>query len=187
MPLSMFLSHVSTGNVQKWPKSSRAIHSYAAQPSVHTDAEKGSLGGSNSESKNALLLHAAIGEPVNAEAKEMVESLLNRGVDPNVKTECGCTALHHVVNSTGRPPFTQGHVDIVDILVERGADVKNVNRHGNTPLGTALKTLPTKDRYNNPFRRHSQECYENASWQHILSILKGYEATPRSRRQFRIT
>ena len=166
---SMVISRVVTGNPQIRQNSSRGIQSYTARTSIHTDAEKGAFGGSSSELKDAILLHAAIEEPVDAKAKELVEHLLISGVDPNVKKECGCTALHHVVNSTGRPRFTQHHVDIVKILLERGADVKDINRHGNTPLRTALQT------------REIEKPSDNSSLRYILSILEENEATPRSR------
>ena len=158
----MVISRVVTGNPQIRQNSSRDIQSYTARTSIHTDAEKGAFGGSSSESKDAILLHAAIEEPVDAKAKELVEHLLISGVDPNVKKECGCTA-------TGRPLFTQHHVDIVKMLLERGADFKDINRHGNTPLRTALQTRKIEKPSNNSFLRY------------ILSILEENEATPRSR------
>ena len=84
MPPSMFLNDVTTGNPQIRSNSGHAINSYTAQPSIYTDAEKGPLERLRSESKDIILLHAAIEEPVRPEDKALVEILLNRGVDPQL-------------------------------------------------------------------------------------------------------
>lgn len=68
--------------------------------------------------------------------KEEIESLLDKGVDPNSHDEAGNTALHC-------PSFG---FDKLELLIKRGADVNAVNNKGETPLiAFASKGYVSKD------------------------------------------
>lgn len=58
-----------------------------------------------------------------------VESLLQNGIDPNIRDEYGDTPLHVASR--------WGHVEIVKLLLNYGADPYSENVYGNTPLHIA--------------------------------------------------
>gem|GEM_PF-1314161 len=60
---------------------------------------------------------------------EIVEVLLKRGADPNVKDDNGQTPLHIAAQ--------EGHVDVVRVLLERGADPRIADNGGHIPLDYA--------------------------------------------------
>ena len=60
---------------------------------------------------------------------EIVEVLLERGADPNVKDDNGQTPLHIAAQ--------EGHVDVVRVLLERGADPRIADNGGHIPLDYA--------------------------------------------------
>ena len=60
-----------------------------------------------------------------------VKALLDKGVNVNSKTRYGATALSYACD--------KGHVDVVKLLIERGADVNAADTfYGEVPLGWAL-------------------------------------------------
>lgn len=61
---------------------------------------------------------------------ELVQPLLRLGVSPHIHDQQGDTALHYAV--------TFGFVEAVMELLAAGASPNEVNKHGNTPLWTAL-------------------------------------------------
>ena len=63
--------------------------------------------------------------------KDIVQTLLSKGVNPNQADESGGTALIYA--------SWKGHLDIVKILLESGADVNARTRGGVTPLIIARK------------------------------------------------
>ena len=60
-----------------------------------------------------------------------VRFLLDRGARVNAVDEAGNTALHHVVD--------KGFGRVVELLVERGADLEIANRRGQTPRAVAAR------------------------------------------------
>lgn len=60
----------------------------------------------------------------------VVESLLAHGVDPAAKDSDGMTALHCAA--------ARGHIDIVELLLERGAPLEVKNTWGGTVLGSTV-------------------------------------------------
>lgn len=63
------------------------------------------------------------------EQSDVVEYLVESGVDVNHEDSDGCTALHYLAQD--------GLVDIVSYLVERGAQVNKTCRGSETPLKLA--------------------------------------------------
>jgi ankyrin repeat protein len=63
-----------------------------------------------------------------------VESLLNLGVDPNLRDEEGLTPLHRALMHNN--PY---NAEVVDLLLSRGADPNARGRDGNTPLHLAAE------------------------------------------------
>ena len=68
-------------------------------------------------------------DPGNHVTEEMVEYMLEKGCDVNVKDDDGSTPLMEAV--------PQGHTAIVELLLKAGADPDVENRHGDTPLSVA--------------------------------------------------
>jgi ankyrin repeat protein len=60
----------------------------------------------------------------------VVEFLLDRGIDPFAQQNTGLTGLHWAI--VGAQPKT------VKLLLQRGASLEARNRYGGTPLGQAL-------------------------------------------------
>jgi ankyrin repeat protein len=61
---------------------------------------------------------------------EVVQVLLECGVDPSTQNNDGWTPLHGASQN--------GHVEIVQVLLERGADVNVQDRDSSTPFEVAL-------------------------------------------------
>jgi len=62
---------------------------------------------------------------------EIVKLLLERGADPNAKTDDGLTPLHIAA--------FKGHVDVVRVLLEHGANPNAKDNNGQTPLHYAVQ------------------------------------------------
>ena len=77
----------------------------------------------------AKLQPIALNDAAYAGRAKMVQFLLEHGVPTDASPD-GMTALMHAAG--------QGHVDVVRLLIKRGADVNMVNRRGVTALGVAL-------------------------------------------------
>ncbi len=69
-------------------------------------------------------------EAVKAGDPNRVNRLLESGIDINAGDEVNTTALHHAIR--------QRHLDLVRMLLDRGADPAVPNSNGHTPLTTAL-------------------------------------------------
>ena len=66
-----------------------------------------------------------------------VKKLLDEGVDPNTKFRYGVTALTYACD--------HGHLEVVKVLVERGADLNVKDTfYGSTPLGLAITPAQKK-------------------------------------------
>ena len=61
--------------------------------------------------------------------KEIVELLIAKGADVNVKDKFGGTPLHDAAH--------RGRKEIAELLIDNGADL-NVESYGETPLDTAI-------------------------------------------------
>jgi ankyrin repeat protein len=80
--------------------------------------------------------------------KEVVEFLLERGIDPGVRTRYGRTALHNAAYGAW--------VDIIKMLLGRDAPVDAIDEsYHSTPLDVALWVWN-----NSPERPESKRCYE---------------------------
>ena len=77
----------------------------------------------------AQLQFIALNDAAYAGRTEMVQFLLDHGVPTDASPD-GMTALMHAAG--------QGHVDVVRLLIKRGADVNMADRMGVTALGVAL-------------------------------------------------
>ena len=61
----------------------------------------------------------------------IVEILLDRGIDINSKDDDGSTALDDAAR--------EGHMNVVEILLDRGIDINSKNNHGSTALHWAAR------------------------------------------------
>ena len=66
----------------------------------------------------------------------LVKALLNAGAEVNMENEDQYTALHHAVS--------QGHVEIVEVLLVNGANPKLKDRYGNTCFSYSKNEQITK-------------------------------------------
>jgi ankyrin repeat protein len=64
----------------------------------------------------------------------LIESLLDAGVDPNIQNSSGETPLHWAVSF--------GHANIVDILLGRGTESEVRDKSGRTAIDLIKKTSP---------------------------------------------
>lgn len=78
----------------------------------------------NEENHSSLMSLA-----INAENASIVGSLLDYGVNPDIKYSNGFTALNNAC--------INGHINIVKTLIAHGSDINIKNIHGNTALHTA--------------------------------------------------
>lgn len=83
---------------------------------------------------------------------EDVEKLLDEGMSPDQKLEMGAPVLQIAAN--------RGKVDIVELLLKRGADVNLVFDHRGRAL-TALDSAMSPDAKNGPFREKIIELLQN--------------------------
>ena len=65
--------------------------------------------------------------------KEIVELLIGKGADVNVKADNGWTPLHNAIGN-----------EIVELLIAEGADVNAMNGMGVTPLEWAINLKQTE-------------------------------------------
>lgn len=84
-------------------------------------SEQGSIPGKCSQAPEPLLLIAAGNRNL-----KMVELLLSRGADINLKDENGCTAFYHAVKYEESP--------MAYFLIDKGAEVNTKTNDGTTPL-----------------------------------------------------
>ena len=68
-------------------------------------------------------------DPGNYQTAEMVEYMLEKGADPNLRDKDESTPLMEAVPN--------GHTEIVEMLLKAGADPDIENRHGESPLSVA--------------------------------------------------
>jgi ankyrin repeat protein len=61
---------------------------------------------------------------------EKVAELLKQGANPKAESRGGITALHQAAS--------RGHVEVMRLLIDRGADVNAKDVHGRTPMGEAV-------------------------------------------------
>ena len=80
----------------------------------------------NAPYKNTTLLH----EAVSYDHKEIVELLIDKGAELNIKDDDGVTPLHEAVVSIGQK-------DIIELLITNGADINAKTKRGSTPLDWA--------------------------------------------------
>jgi cytohesin len=73
---------------------------------------------------------------VYARTREIGEILLDNGANPNARDMSSFTTLHY---AAGTGYFPNGSVDIVDLLISKGADVNLINGWGGTALSTAKR------------------------------------------------
>ena len=59
-------------------------------------------------------------------SKQMIENLLNEGLDVDFKDKNGWTSLHFAA--------WKGHTDIARFFIDKGADVNATDKKGKTPL-----------------------------------------------------
>jgi len=71
---------------------------------------------------------------------EMVNYLLNKGANPNIKTCTGDSILHKLIYITNQDSFT-----IIKILLQFGIDVKAIGTDGKKPLDMLSVTPANKD------------------------------------------
>ena len=79
----------------------------------------------NHEGKSAL--HLSCADPYLA---EVTKELLDRGANPNLKDQDGCTPFHVAARMENKRA--------IDLLCARNADVSAADKEGNTPLLVAL-------------------------------------------------
>ena len=72
-----------------------------------------------------LSLHEAAAQGVVVQ----VETLLDRGIDPDLADREGDLPLHHAARG--------GHIEVARLLLDRGASVDGVRQYGRTPLHVA--------------------------------------------------
>jgi len=65
---------------------------------------------------------------------EMLKALLKHGVNPNVTT-LGDPVLHHLIHDHKKNPY---QLEMIQLLLDAGADVNVLDRDGNTPLDIAM-------------------------------------------------
>ena len=80
----------------------------------------------NAPYKNRSLLH----EAVSYDHKEIVELLIDKGAELNIKDDDGVTPLHEAVDSISQK-------DIIELLITNGADINAKTNLGSTPLDWA--------------------------------------------------
>ena len=80
----------------------------------------------NAPYKNTTLLL----EAVSYDHKEIVELLIDKGAELNIKDDDGVTPLHEAVRSIS-------HKDIIELLITNGADINAKTKRGSTPLDWA--------------------------------------------------
>ncbi len=72
----------------------------------------------------------------------MAAFLLDRGVDPAAGMATGMSALHYAASA--------GHLDVVKLLIQRGAPMELKNRFGGTVLDQALYSALNEPRPDHP-------------------------------------
>ncbi|MFC1781368.1 ankyrin repeat domain-containing protein [Planctomycetota bacterium] len=77
--------------------------------------------------QNLSLLHGA----VQSDSVKLVELLIDKGVDVNVKNQAEATPIFNAAST--------GNLQVVELLVSKGADVNTKNRIGQTPLHLACQ------------------------------------------------
>ena len=111
-----FRETVTLGQVQGWVE----------ENDIHRQNQEG-----------RTILHEVIRrKPFNADLKvDIVQLLLDSGIDPNVQDELGMTALHWALYNN---KLLSNHGDIILLLISSGADINVAAQDGRTPLHWAL-------------------------------------------------
>ena len=78
---------------------------------------------------------------VYARTREIGEILLDNGANPNARDMSSFTTLHY---AAGTGYFPNGSVDMVDLLISKGADVNLINGWGGTALSIAERKSHTE-------------------------------------------
>ena len=86
-----------------------------------------------------------------AEAKDIIKHLKDKGANVNHKNINGGTPLHMACQKCSQDE--KGSVNIIEGLVENGADVNAEDDHGQTPLMVLLKNIAEKSKFSNVFRK----------------------------------
>lgn len=84
----------------------------------------------------------------------IVQELINRGCDINSRNASGNTALHVACKSQSRHlfmdqlirPAAVGHPEIVQLLIDKQAELDPLNKHGDTPLRRVISCMPEVNR-----------------------------------------
>jgi len=94
--------------------------------------------------------------------KARIEGNFNNPLYLNARDENGNTMLHWAV--------INGHLDIVELLVEEGANINAVNWHGDTPLHLAAKYAPNLAKQN---RENDKKAADDDQIEQPLENKKG--------------
>ena len=84
----------------------------------------------NKHSDNHTLLHYAI---VNRASEELIKFLLQSGITPKTQDDYKSTPLHAAA-------FRFYGIDILKLLIDKGADINAIDSFGDTPLDMAYKS-----------------------------------------------
>ena len=84
------------------------------------------------------LLHLACANSNSASSNEIVELLINHGININAQTLCGETALHLSVIYI---KIENSNEDTMKILIKSGANINTKDNYGFTPLITAIVNI----------------------------------------------
>lgn len=106
----------------------------------------------------APLLLATSPEPFNysvlmatmKERRQLVEMLIAKGANVNIKDYSGNTPLHYTVHVA----VYTGNTGIVKVLIENGANINAKNKRGETPLKLALESSSSSEEILELLRRH---------------------------------
>lgn len=88
------------------------------------------------------LLHVALCGITYSPIPNVVQHLINLGVDVNAKDRCGWTPLHYSARPKGQHADPSLSTACVKLLIEAGADVNAEDRDGLTPMHRSVTQYP---------------------------------------------